>query len=102
MEINYRSNPYNPNITSELREEYTRFFNDVVCPNAKEWINPFDGYFGIPDWKEMVSLRNELNDETSLFTIYSKENGTFEQMKKMLQVITIEEYIEYKNQNKDE
>ena len=102
LPLNGRYNPYNPKITNDLREDYIKFFNDTVCPNAQEYINPFDGYYSIPTWKEMVSIRNELNDETSIFTKSVKESGNFEEMVKMLKVITIEEYIEFINQNKND
>ena len=96
LPINGRYNPYNPNITNQLREEYIQFFNDVVCPDAKEWINPFDGYYSIPTWREIASIRNELNDDTSHFTKSVKDSGKFEEMEQALKVITIEEYIKSK------
>lgn len=102
LPINGRYNPYSPNITNQLREEYIQFFNDVVCPDAKEWINPFDGYYSIPTWREMVSIRNEINDDTSELTKHLKNKGLLEQYKKNLKVITLKEYIEFINQNKDE
>lgn len=41
-------------------------------------------------------------DNTSLVTQDLKEKGKYEEALKQLKVITLEEFIEYKNQNKDE
>ena len=93
-------------MSKTLEEEYIEFFKKNVMPDgefAKNGINgPYDTYFGIPHWKEMLSLRNELMDETSPITQDLKEKEKYEEALSQLKVITLEEFIEYKNQNKDE
>ena len=93
-------------MSKTLEEEYIEFFKKNVMPDGEfaKYDNngPYDTYLGIPHWKEMLSLRNELMDNTSLVTQELKEKGKYEEALKQLKVITLEEFIEYKNKNKDE
>ena len=93
-------------MSKTLEEEYIEFFKKNVMPDgefAKNGINgPYDTYFGIPHWKEMLSWRNELMDDTSLYTQGLKEEGKYEEALSQLKVITLEEFIEYKNKGKDD
>jgi hypothetical protein len=77
------------------KEEYIEFFKSNVMPN-QENNGPYDGWFNIPNWREMVSLRNDVLDETSIMHKTLKENGKYEKSIKQLEIITFEEFLEYK------
>ncbi len=53
---------------------------------------PYDGWFRIPNWSEMVSLRNELKDPNSL--LCKNLTGDRDKMLDGLKIVTLEEYIE--------
>tara|TARA_R110002126_G_scaffold272_1_gene1448 strand:- start:201 stop:458 length:258 start_codon:yes stop_codon:yes gene_type:complete len=79
----------------EMKDEYIEYFKNNVMPQ-QENNGPYDGWFNISNWEEMVSLRNEVEDETSLMAKSLKEQGVYEKSLEQLKIITIEEYIKSK------
>lgn len=77
----------------DIKEEYIEYFKNTVMINITENDSPYDGHFGIPNWKEVLSLRNEVMDTNSVIHRHLMKIGMYETSVEQLKIITFEEYI---------
>jgi hypothetical protein len=77
--------------TWDLEEEYIEYFKNNVMDDGT---GPYDGYFGIPSWKECLVLRRDVLDRNSIMYSTLVDAGVWEESVKQLKIITFEEYIE--------
>ena len=77
----------------DIKEEYIEYFKQTVMVNTDENNSPYDGYNGIPNWKETISLRNEIMDTTSNMYRHLINIGMYEVSVEQLRIITYKEYV---------
>lgn len=74
-----------------IKQGYIEYFKSNVMQGSEN-NGPYDGWFRIPNWKEVLSMRNELRDPNSLLCKHL--TGDRNKMLEGLKIVTLEEYIE--------
>jgi hypothetical protein len=76
-----------------LKEEYIEYYRNTIMVNTDIDDSPYDGFFGIPSWKETLALRNDVLDKTSEMHRYLIEIGQYEKSVEQLKIVTFKEYV---------